>query len=107
LTVLLRNTSVDEWFKSTGKVDRIVHGSISDTELVRSLSKEHDIVINSISSFDGEFISNVIAGMEERPPSSKGTLIHISGTGNFIDYGTSGNFNPSSRVANVGNSGDF
>jgi len=100
LTVFLRNTSVDNWFKSTAKADRIVHGSISDTELVQSLSKEHDIVINAITSFDGDFVDVIISGMEERPESSKGTLVHISGTGNFIDYGTSGNFNPDSKVWN-------
>jgi hypothetical protein len=101
LTVFVRNTNVDEWFKSVAKADDIVHGSISDTELVRSLSKKHDIVINSITSFDGGFISNVISGMEERPQDSKGTLIHVSGTGNFIDYGKTGNFNAASKVWNV------
>ncbi|KIW66397.1 hypothetical protein PV04_05733 [Phialophora macrospora] len=100
LTVFVRNTNVDEWFTSVAKADSIVHGSISDTELVRSLSAKHDIVINAITSFDGAFISNVISGMEERPRSSKGTLIHVSGTGNFIDHGTTGNFNAASKVWN-------
>ncbi|KIX93585.1 uncharacterized protein Z520_10763 [Fonsecaea multimorphosa CBS 102226] len=107
LTVLLRNTNVDEWFKVTAKVDRIVHGTISDTELVRSLSKEHDIVINSVTSFDGDFVKTIIAGMEERPEHSKGTLIHISGTGNFIDHGKSGSFNPNSKVWNDDNEDDI
>lgn len=101
LTVLLRNTKVDEYFKSTVRAERIVHGSIEDAELVRSLSKEHDIVINSITSFDGDFVKAIISGMEELPEDSKGTLIHISGTGNFIDYSLTGNFNPKSKVWNV------
>ncbi len=101
LTVFVRNTKVDEWFKSTAKVDRIVHGSISDTDLVRSQSKGHDIVINAITSFDGDVVANIISGMEERPEESKGTLIHVSGTGDFIDYGKSGDFNPKSKVWNV------
>ncbi|KAJ9609847.1 hypothetical protein H2200_006176 [Cladophialophora chaetospira] len=100
LTVFVRNTKVDEWFEATAKADRIVHGSISDTDLVRSLSKEHDIVVNAITSFDGDFIANVIAGMEERPEDSKGTLVHVSGTGNFIDNGTTGAFNPNGKVWN-------
>ncbi|OAP59885.1 hypothetical protein AYL99_04887 [Fonsecaea erecta] len=107
LTVFLRNTNVDEWFKTTAKADRIVHGTISDTELVRSLSKEHDIVINAITSFDGDFVKTIISGMEERPEHAKGTLIHISGTGNFIDYGKSGNFNPDSKVWNDDNEEDI
>jgi hypothetical protein len=101
LTVFVRNTTVDEWFTSTAHEDRIVHGSIADTELVRSLSKEHDIVINAITSFDGDFVANVISGMEDRPQNSKGTLIHLSGAGNFIDYSKTGNFNPNSKTWNV------
>ncbi|OQV06834.1 hypothetical protein CLAIMM_11352 [Cladophialophora immunda] len=100
LTVFLRNANVDEWFRVTAKADRIVHGTISDAELVQSLSKEHDIVVNAITSFDGDFVRTIIAGMEERPEHSKGTLIHISGTGNFIDHGKSGNFNPDSKDDN-------
>ena len=101
LTVFVRNTKVDEWFKSTAKADRIVHGSISDTELVRSLSKEHDIVVNAITSFDGDFVANIISGLEERSEDSKGTLIHVSGTGNFIDYGKTGAFDSDSKVWSV------
>ncbi|EXJ69102.1 uncharacterized protein A1O5_08037 [Cladophialophora psammophila CBS 110553] len=107
LTVFLRNTNVDEWFRATVNADRIVHGSISDIDLVRSLSWEHDIVVNAISSFDGGFINNVISGMEDRPEHAKGTLIHISGTGNFIDNGKSGNFNPDSKVWNDDNEDDI
>lgn len=91
---------VDKYFQSAG-VDRIVHGSISDTDLVRSLSKEHDIVINAITSFDGTFVDKIISGMEERTEESRGTVIHISGTGNFIDNGKTGNFNSKSKVWNV------
>ncbi|KIW19596.1 hypothetical protein PV08_00169 [Exophiala spinifera] len=100
LTAFYRNTAVDDYFTTTAKADRIVHGSFSDTDLVRSLSKEHDIVINAATSFDGSFVDLVISGMEERPETNKGTLIHISGTGNFIDLGTTGNFNPESKVWN-------
>ncbi|KAH0831669.1 hypothetical protein AYO21_01867 [Fonsecaea monophora] len=107
LTVFVRNSNVDEWFKTTANVDRIVYGTISDTELVRSLSKEHDIVINAITSFDGDFVKNIIAGMEERPEQSKGTLVHISGTGNFIDHGTTGSFNPDGKVWNDDNEDDI
>jgi uncharacterized protein YbjT (DUF2867 family) len=101
LTAFFRNPSADEYFKSTARVDTIVHGSFSDTDLVRTLSKSHDIVINAATSFDVDFVNLVIAGMEERPASNKGTLIHVSGTGNFIDFGTTGNFNPDSKVWNV------
>lgn len=83
------------------RADRIVHGDFSQKDLVRSLSKDHDIVINAASSFDGDFVESIIAGMEERPENSKGTLVHLSGTGNFIDLGTTGNFNPESKIWNV------
>ncbi|KAK5384285.1 hypothetical protein LTR20_008573 [Exophiala xenobiotica] len=100
LTAFFRNPSADEYFKSTARVDTIVHGSFSDTDLVRTLSKSHDIVINAATSFDADFVNLIISGMEERPASNKGTLIHVSGTGNFIDFGTTGNFNPDSKVWN-------
>ena len=100
LTVFFRNTTYDKYFETAG-ADKIIHGDFSDTESVRSLSKEHDIVINAASSFDGGLVKTIISGMEERPASSKGTLIHLSGTGNFIDYGTSGNFDPQSKTWNV------
>ncbi|EXJ90607.1 hypothetical protein A1O1_03710 [Capronia coronata CBS 617.96] len=106
LTVFLRNNNADDYFKSAG-ADKLVHGSSTDADLVRSLSKEHDIVINAATSFDGDFVNLVISGMEERPEHSKGTLIHVSGTGNFIDHGTSGNFNPESKVWNDDNEEDI
>lgn len=34
-------------------------------------------------------------------------MIHISGAGNFIDFGTSGNFNPESKVWNDANEDDI
>jgi len=107
LTAFFRNSFADEYFRSTACVDRIVHGSFSDTELVRTLSKEHDIVVNAASSFDGDFVNVIISGMEEHPASNKGTLIHLSGTGNFIDFGTTGNFNPKSKVWNDDNEEDI
>ncbi|EXJ81067.1 hypothetical protein A1O3_07355 [Capronia epimyces CBS 606.96] len=106
LTVFVRSPAAESYFKSAA-VDRIVYGSFSDTDLVRSLSKEHDIVINAATSFDGDFITQVIAAMEEKPEHSKGTLIHLSGTGNFIDHGTTGSFNPDSKVWNDDNEEDI
>lgn len=101
LTAFYRNRSADDYFKETVRANRIVHGDFSQKDLVRSLSKDHDIVINAASSFDGDFVETIISGMEERPENSKGTLVHLSGTGNFIDFGTTGNFNPGSKIWNV------
>jgi len=101
LTVFYRNASVDDYFTETVRADRIVHGEFSQKDLVRSLSKDHDIVINAATSFDGGFVETIISGMEERPETSKGALVHLSGIGNFIDLGTTGNFNPESKIWNV------
>jgi hypothetical protein len=102
LTVFLRNkgASVDEWFTTTAGADKIIHGDISDIKLLQSMSRDHDIVVNAISSFDGELIKNIITGMESRS-GEKGTLIHISGTGNFIDGSQTGAFKSESKVWNV------
>lgn len=100
LTVFYRNDKADEWFKTEVKADRIVHGTFDDAETIESLSKEHDIVLNAASSFDAALTDAIIAGLKENPK-SKPALIHLSGSGNFIDYGKTGNFNATSKVWNV------
>ena len=101
VTVYVRNTQVDEYLKSNLGANRIVHGTFEESEKIRALAKEHEFVINAGSSFDPVLSAAIIAGLKERPAKSKGTLLHISGAGNFIDGGTTGVANPSGKVWNV------
>ena len=83
------------------KADRIVHGTFEDAAKLRALAAEHEIVINSGSSFDPGLTRALVDGMKQSKRTNSGTLIHISGSGNFIDHRTDGKFSPTSKVWNV------
>ena len=112
-------------------VERVEPGEFNEFEKVKALSKEHEIVVNAGSSFTPEPVDAIIAGLKERAASGlgKGKLVHVSGMclrvccrkrnwrtltlivraggGNFIDFGTSGSFNPDSKVWSDGNEEDI
>lgn len=100
LTVFYRNPNADRYFTSEVQAERIVHGTFDESEKIKALSKEHDIVINAASSFDPTLTEPIIAGLTENS-NPKPVLIHLSGGGNFIDHGKTGAFNASSKVWNV------
>jgi hypothetical protein len=62
-----------------------VHGTYDELDKISSLSKEHDIVINVGSSFDTKLSEAIVSGLNQRTDGKKTTLIHMSGTGNFVD----------------------
>ncbi|RGP77386.1 hypothetical protein FLONG3_4525 [Fusarium longipes] len=96
ITAYVRSNNPD--LKASLNVDRIITGDFTDFEKVKAASAEHDIAVNAGNSFTSEPVAAIIAGQKER--TTKGKIIHISGAGNFIDFGTSGNFNPESKVWN-------
>ncbi|KAI1317715.1 hypothetical protein F5Y16DRAFT_419476 [Xylariaceae sp. FL0255] len=75
-------------------------GDWTEFEAIKNLSSEHDIVINAGNSFTADPVTAAVAGLRQRGVKNgrKGALIHISGGGNFIDFGTTGAFNPESKV---------
>ncbi|RFN43158.1 hypothetical protein FIE12Z_12609 [Fusarium flagelliforme] len=103
ITAYVRSTNPD--LKTTLNVDRIITGDFTDFEKVKAASAEYDIAVNAGNSFTSEPIAAIIAGQQAR--ATRGKIIHISGAGNFIDYGTSGNFNPESKVWNDANEEDI
>jgi hypothetical protein len=66
-------------------VKRIVHGSFDEKDKIVALAKEHDIVINVGSSWDVPLSEYIAEGLRQQPEGKKRTLIHMSGTGNFVD----------------------
>lgn len=100
MTAYVRSTKPEDEFKAGPKADRIVVGDFGDIEKIKHLSREHDVAVNAGSSFTGDLVEAIITGQKEKPSGSKGKLIHISGGGNWIDFGTSGNYNPQSKVWN-------
>jgi hypothetical protein len=107
VTAYVRSAKPESELKASLKADRIVVGDFNDLEKISTLSKEHDIAVNAGSSFTGDLVAAIIAGQKVRVKGPKGKLIHISGAGNFIDFGTSGNFNPESKVWNDSNEEDI
>ncbi|KAF4972707.1 hypothetical protein FSARC_772 [Fusarium sarcochroum] len=107
VTVYVRSTKPENELKASLKADRIIVGDFTDYEKVRKASKEHDIAVNAGNSFTNEPVAAIIAGQKDKEGPSKGKLIHISGGGNFIDFGTSGNFNPDSKVWNDASEDDI
>lgn len=100
MTAYVRSTKPESELTANLKADRIVVGDFSDFAKVAALSTEHDIAVNAGSSFTGDLVAAIIAGQKVKNCDAKGKLIHISGGGNFIDFATSGNFNPKSKVWN-------
>ncbi|KAH8705805.1 hypothetical protein BGW36DRAFT_368196 [Talaromyces proteolyticus] len=107
LTVYFRNVQADYWFRNVVGVDTIEHGAFEDTAKVRALAAEHDIVINTGSSFDPTLSQAIVEGLKQRRGSQKGTLIHVSGGGNFIDLRKDGKYSPDSKVWNDANEDDI
>ncbi|KAL6924034.1 hypothetical protein FSST1_001308 [Fusarium sambucinum] len=103
ITAYVRSTNPD--LRTSLDVDRIITGDFTDFDKVKAASSEHDIAVNAGNSFTSEPVAAIIAGQKER--ATRGKVIHISGAGNFIDFGTSGNFNSESKVWNDSNEGDI
>jgi nucleoside-diphosphate-sugar epimerase len=96
LTVYVRDTSdsVKAYLTESVHVDRIVYGDFSEAEKISKLAAEHEIVINCGSSWDVPLAKAINAGLKVRFEDGKGkaTLVHISGTGNFVDERKDGSF---------------
>jgi hypothetical protein len=101
LTVYYRNPEADSYFNDVVKPDKIVHGVFEDSATLQALAASHDLVINTGSSFDPTLSRALVDGLKHRKGIEKGTLVHISGSGNFIDGAVDGKFNPKSKVWNV------
>ena len=99
MTAYVRSTKPENELKDRLQADRIIVGDFNDFEKIRNASKEHDIAVNAGNSFTADPVAAIIAGQKDKG-AGKGKVIHISGAGNFIDFGTSGNFNPESKVWN-------
>ncbi|KAF4627319.1 hypothetical protein G7Y89_g10841 [Cudoniella acicularis] len=96
LTVCIRNNSSTllDYLNNTVNVNRIANGDFSEHDKISQLAAEHDIVINCGSSWDVPLTKTIINGLTKRfeEGRGKGSLIHVSGTGNFVDGRRDGKF---------------
>ena len=105
VTVYLRNTKIDKYLTETAGVHRIVHGAYDELSKISALAAEHDIVINVGSSWDTNLSEAIVAGQNQRPDGKKTTLIHMSGTGNFVDQTwADGAFHENAKIWSVNTS---
>ncbi|OAQ95967.1 hypothetical protein LLEC1_01916 [Akanthomyces lecanii] len=110
VTAYIRATVPAKHSPASLGVDRLILGTFSDFSKVQTASSEHDIAVNAGNSFTADPVAAIIAGQTQKKNKSsrsRGTVIHISGGGNFIDHGTSGNFNPHSKVWNDADEDDI
>ncbi|KAJ4159528.1 uncharacterized protein LMH87_008426 [Akanthomyces muscarius] len=107
VTAYVRATVPEKHSKDTLGVNRVIFGDFGDFEKVKKSSSEHDIAVNAGNSFTADPVAAIIAGQKEKSDGSRGIVLHISGGGNFIDFGTSGNFNADSKVWNDANEDDI
>jgi len=96
LTVYVRDTSTElhEYLTNNIGVDRIINGDFSETDKISKLASGHDVVINCGSSWDVGLTKAIINGLVTKyeEGKGKGSLIHVSGTGNFLDGRTDGKY---------------
>lgn len=84
VTVYLRNKEIDEYLTKTAGVKKVVHGTYDEHDTISTLAAEHNIVINVGSSWDEGLSEAIVAGLKQQPAGTT-KLIHMSGTGNFVD----------------------
>jgi nucleoside-diphosphate-sugar epimerase len=104
VTVFLRSTAYDSALHALGVA--IVHGTYADTAEVQQLVTKHSIIVNVGSSWDTNLTEAILRGTSVKSGERKKILIHMSGAGNFVDYGKSGNFVPQARPFNDANPDD-
>jgi uncharacterized protein YbjT (DUF2867 family) len=85
ITVYLRNTNLDTYLTTTAGVARVVHGTFDEASKISALAAEHDIVINVGSSWDVGLSDAIVAGLKKEKNGEGRVLIHMSGTGNWVD----------------------
>ncbi|KAK5173990.1 uncharacterized protein LTR77_001069 [Saxophila tyrrhenica] len=107
VTAYVRGTRTSDEVKKELGVKRIETGDFTEFEKIKALCKENDIAVNAGNSFTDAPISAIVAGLSERSEGPKGKLLHISGAGNFLDFGTTGEFNPASKVWDDDNEEDI
>ena len=104
MTVFLRSTAYDPALHALD-ID-IVHGTYDDTDRVQQLVFKHSIIINVGSSWQTGLTEAILSGALVKSGERKKILIHMSGAGNFVDYGKSGNFVPQPKPWNDANPDD-
>ena len=87
----------------------VVDGTFEELQKLTDLCAKYPIVINAADSVNVTLTRAILFGLHQQQQSSgkKGTLIHVSGSGNFTDGGKDGNRNVNSKIWNDSNEDDI
>ena len=106
LTLYLRSTTLDEALRGLGNVT-VEHGTFEEFDRVEELASKHEIIINCAASFNPPLSAAILKGIERndvvKAPHKRPILLHLSGTGNFVDHSQTGEYLPEGKKFNDGN----
>ena len=102
VTAYLRSTALDTALTALGNVT-IVHGTFEEHARLEELSATHSIIINCAASFNVPVTEAILKGIHATKISSKPILLHLSGTGNFVDHSKLGSYIPQEHPFNDSN----
>ncbi|KAJ6786437.1 hypothetical protein PWT90_09983 [Aphanocladium album] len=93
ISALVRKQEQADLLKAKG-VNGIVFSGLDDTEIVRRVASENDIVINTASAFHAVAAGAIIDGLADRQKATgkKSVLIHTSGTSSIGDRPITGRY---------------
>ena len=108
ITAYLRSTALDEALSALGNVT-IIHGTFEEYDRIEQLAASHAIVINCAASFNPPLTSVILKGIRNTgavKSSKRPILLHLSGTGNFVDHNRTGEYLPRHHIFNDSNPDD-
>lgn len=80
-----------------------VQGTFAEHTKLTNISSASDIVVNAADSDDAALTAALLLGLRQKKDEGRGigTLLHISGTGLFLDGSRDGRSNPNGKVWDV------
>jgi nucleoside-diphosphate-sugar epimerase len=79
---------------------KTVEGSAEDAALLKSLAGKYDIVLDMADSSKPDITQALVEGVKTRPKGDA-VLVHVTGTGNFLDGKGTGEYDHASKVWDV------
>ncbi|KAK4691689.1 hypothetical protein P7C71_g5361, partial [Lecanoromycetidae sp. Uapishka_2] len=104
ITAYLRSTTLDAALTALGNTT-VIHGTFEEFDKVENLASTHSIIINCAASFNPPLTEAILKGIRATKITShrKPILLHLSGTGNFVDHSTTGSYVPPKNLFNDAN----
>ena len=108
ITAYLRSTALDEALNALGNVT-IIHGTFEEYDRIEQVAASHSIIINCAASFNPPLTSVILKGIRNTQAvdaHKRPILLHLSGTGNFVDHSRTGEYLPRDHLFNDGTPDD-